>query len=113
MRIQHQAVIGTINAKVDRSISYRVSTSELTSEQKAIFMDLINTAVNITIEPIDEPKAPLVKINTDLETKTPSQRLRAVLYVYFKQKNEGTDFEAFYNARMNQLIEMIKNKLED
>ena len=111
--IKHQAVIGTISAKVDRSISYRVSTSELTSEQKALFMELINVPVNITLDPIDEPQAPVVKISTDLESKTPSQRLRNIIYIIWTQKGKKGEFEAFYNASMERIIDMAKSKIEE
>lgn len=45
--------------------------------------------------------------------KTKSQRLRAVLYRLWEQKNQGYDvFDDFYNARMELLINQIKNKLD-
>ena len=45
--------------------------------------------------------------------KTPSQRLRAVLFVYWKQhKQKEIEFDIFYVRYMNRLIEQIKEKLE-
>lgn len=44
--------------------------------------------------------------------KTPSQRLRAVLYILYQQEGAKGDFEAFYNNRMEKLIEVIKAKLD-
>lgn len=44
--------------------------------------------------------------------KTPSQRMRNVLYRLWEQSNEGyTDFNLFYQFRMNQLIEKLKSRL--
>ena len=45
--------------------------------------------------------------------KTPSQRLRAVLYVYWKQhKQKDIEFDIFYLKYMNRLIDKIKDKLD-
>ena len=55
------------------------------------------------------------------EDKTPSQRLRNVLYVLWEQEqpketnSKGVityvDFDLFYKRKMNELINFIKNKL--
>lgn len=44
------------------------------------------------------------------DLKSPSQRLRATLYVYFTQKGEG-DFETFYKQTMESIINQFKEKL--
>lgn len=44
--------------------------------------------------------------------KPPSQRLRAVLYLNWQQKNEGYDtFENYYLVKMEKLINHYKDKL--
>jgi hypothetical protein len=44
--------------------------------------------------------------------KPPSQRLRAVLYLLWKQKPEGYDtFEAYYLTHMEKLINHFKDKI--
>jgi len=48
--------------------------------------------------------------DADFEGKSASQRLRAVLFVWWKQKPEG-EFEEFYKKRMEKIISMVKNKL--
>jgi len=51
--------------------------------------------------------------NEKTDGKTPSQRLRAVLYVYWKQhKQKDIEFDIFYLRYMNRLIENLKDKLE-
>lgn len=47
----------------------------------------------------------------EFETKTPSQRLRGVLYVLWEQTGKSGDFETFYRQKMEGLINLIKNKL--
>jgi len=44
--------------------------------------------------------------------KTPSQRMRACLYVLWEQNKTTKTFEEFYRTQMEKLIEFIKGKLE-
>ena len=45
--------------------------------------------------------------------KTPAQRLRAVIYLVFKQKGgEDKDYPAYYDKAMEVFIDMAKAKLE-
>ena len=45
--------------------------------------------------------------------KTPSQRLRGVLYVNFEQANEGyKTFTDYYNAKMEKIVNHYKEKLD-
>jgi len=45
--------------------------------------------------------------------KTPAQRLRAVIYLLFKEKGgEDKDFPAYYDKAMETLISQVKSKLE-
>jgi hypothetical protein len=54
----------------------------------------------------------LPPVKADPGKKTPSQRLRAVLYRVWQQDGKGfADFEAFYQAQMDKLIEFYKGKL--
>ncbi len=53
---------------------------------------------------------PPLKLQED-ETKTPSQRLRAVIYLLAKKRNEA-DTELFYRRCMEKLIDQIKDKLD-
>jgi len=48
-----------------------------------------------------------------IDGKTPSQRLRAVLWVLAKQQEiQDEKFEEFYNKKVNYCIEMFKAELE-
>lgn len=48
-----------------------------------------------------------------MSDKTPSQRLRAVLYVLWERKGSNGEFEVFYVASMEKFINRIKQELED
>ena len=63
----------------------------------------------------EEKKAfEVIKLDAeDLGAKTPSQRLRAVLYRYWEQDPKGHDsFPLYYEYMMSKLIESVKNKLD-
>jgi hypothetical protein len=46
-------------------------------------------------------------------SKTPSQRLRAVLYLLWKQKPDGhPDFAEFYKSRMERIITHLKTFID-
>jgi hypothetical protein len=47
------------------------------------------------------------------DTKSPSKRLRSVLYVLYEQVKPGTEFDAWYTQQMEKFIELVKGKLED
>ena len=114
MQIQLSSTITSITAKVDSSIGMRLGTPELTTDEKAKIMELQNRTLTVTIEPVDEPSDELFKIDKELNQKTPSQRLRASLFVLWDQKykKDWQDFEAFYNYQMNKMIENVKKYLE-
>ena len=45
------------------------------------------------------------------ERKTPSQRLRGCLFRLYEQRGKNGDFEIFYRAQMERIIDAVKNKL--
>lgn len=52
-------------------------------------------------------------IDAEFEGKTPSKRLRDVIYVLFTQQPEGyKDFDSFYKFKMNVITEHLKSKLQ-
>lgn len=110
--IQTQAVITGIRSKVDRSLGISLSTPELTTNEKALFMELQGLNIDLLITPNEEVNPEVEKIDKEVQTKTSSQRLRAVLFIYWKQSGEQGEFEDFYRLHMEKLIDFIKGKLE-
>jgi hypothetical protein len=59
------------------------------------------------LEAMDDLKA-------DAIGKSPSQRLRAVLYLLWKQDDEGfRDFGSYYHWRVERVIDFYKSKLDE
>lgn len=109
--IQTNAIITGIRAKVDKSLGVTLSTPELSPEDKAEFMRLQGSNLVCLFKPLDEQNTPVYKIDKELETKTPGQRLRATLYVYWTQQGEPGDFDSFYKDQMEKFIDKIKGAL--
>lgn len=48
-----------------------------------------------------------------MKPKTPSQRLRAALYVLYEHKNVNQDFEEWYTNKMEQIITAVKKAIRE
>lgn len=59
-----------------------------------------------------EPPDELVTVKTEIDTKTPSQRLRAVLFVEYYQKAITEPFDLWYSKEMETIINARKALLE-
>ena len=110
-KIQCNAIITGIRARVDGSLGLTLSTPELTAEEKVAFMELQNMDCKTLFEPLSE-KADLIEIKGETETKTSSQRLRGCLFVLWEQEGKQGDFEQFYKTKMEKIIDWVKGKLE-
>lgn len=114
MNFQLQAHIGTPRFKKDGSATLTFFTQEIADEQ---VVDLLNMGRRDELgwllwspnkfQTGDLPTQPA----TD-DRKTPAQRIRAVLFLLWKQEGGHGDFEGYYNERMNKLIDAIKAKLD-
>jgi hypothetical protein len=115
--IKH-AEIGTVTSRVDGAVAFRVITPELSLEQRAVMLGLHGKNVRIMMEPIDVPIEALVEVESEAEPKSKCQRLRAVLFVWWKQKcgsqqaGKAMTFEEFYHLKMESIINKAKEALE-
>jgi hypothetical protein len=52
--------------------------------------------------------------NNEVIGKTPSQRLRSVLFLCWKNNNEGfQSYEQYYNSKMEQILNHFKSKIDE
>ncbi len=111
--IKFNGVISSINTKKDGSMGLRIATPELTSTEKVEVMELQGICCDIFVKPPEDDIKEILTISNDMEGKTPSQRQRAVLFVWWKQLGEpGGDFEIFYRNKIEKNIDYIKGKLD-
>lgn len=64
------------------------------------------------LQPDGEIPAELKEIRGEFDKKSPSQRLRNVLYVLHKQQESGMDFDQWYLRRMEKIISDHKAMLQ-
>ena len=109
-------VIQGVKTLVDGGISLTLHTRELDSNAKAKLFDLQKQEVCVAFKTSqivrDDLKAipePPLEFKSD---KTPSQRLRAVLFVRYSQNKPTPTFEEYYIRCMNEFIEGVKEDLE-
>lgn len=101
----------------DGSCSLSFDSRELTAEEYMLILGHRNNEgwllFSANIDEVNENDIPEEK--AELDEKTPSQRLKSVLYVWFQQEiNEGRyvgTFETFRRAKMETIIEGVKKKL--
>ena len=111
------SIVSTIRSLKDGSVSVCLETQELSpmkageifSLRKKVVMAYFSEKETIPQKELDQVDS----INPDLGGKTPSQRLRNVLYVAFEQNHEGyKDFDSYYRGVMEKIIEHYKSKLQ-
>jgi len=102
----------------DRTLKLTFETGELTPEQMANIHYSLNKVGFLAFAPDPFATQELsaldaLKVEYNDTGKPPSQRLRAVLYRLWEQKNEGYEFfNDYYLGRMEKLINHFKDKLD-
>lgn len=112
------AILQTFRSLKDKTLKIEFETNELTPEQYAEISRHIQTFGFLAFKK-DEFKSEQIqllsdtKVDYDDTTKTPSKRLRDVLFIAWKQSNCGYEnFEDYYRYHMENFINHIKSKLE-
>ena len=117
MSLLRQVTLSRASRKTDKTVSINFITDLEESSEGFMEIDKLLQSRGIlyysdkgelTQAEIDE----IDNVDIELEGKTLSQRLRAVLYVLWKQQGEAGDFKDFYTSFMNLRIENIKEKLD-
>lgn len=111
--ISFDGQIHSVRSKVDKSLSLTVHTPELSASERSAFMELQNEVLDFIVSPKDM-KVPELRIERDIDSKSASQRFRAVIFVYWKQSRQEDYpvFDVYYALVMEKLINAYKEKLE-
>lgn len=110
MVIKLPAYFTGFGSKSDGSASLRFNTQEIDADTFAELKRHHNAfgwlvfGENATEEDIPDE-------NVEEEGISSSERLRRVLFVYWKQKNIGGDFELWRRQYIEKLIDNVKDKL--
>lgn len=114
--IQTPAHLVGITPLKDGALSLRFYTQEMTAKEKLLTLEyfqrfgwLLFKEDEKDFTDIDVPKGD----SGMKEDKSPQQRLRSVLYVFWEKfKKDDITFEEFYKREIERQISAIKEKLE-
>jgi hypothetical protein len=112
------AILESFRSLKDKTLKVTFESNELTPEQLTGIAQMINSFGYIAFKNTpfkDREKEFIDTLEPEYNDtgKTPSQRLRAVLYRLWEQTPEGyEDFNRYYDFRMEQLIKHFKTKLD-
>jgi hypothetical protein len=109
--LRFEALMTGFSSRVDQSLSFRGVTPELSTDEKVALMNLQNVLCECLLFPKDEKDVDILKVEKEVIHKSPSQRLRSVIFLLWKQTGEELPFEVFYTTKMEQIIDHLKSKL--
>ena len=108
---QIPSILTRISSMVDGGLSIGFHTKELNPEEKALAMMHQGKHGWLIFSENEVPTTDMPKGDADLRQKTPSQRLRAVVFVLWQQSRTDVPFPAFYEDYMEKLINQVKEAL--
>lgn len=114
MLLQTEAQIKKVETLSDRSLKLTIYTQELDATAKAILFELQNKLGWMVFKEtaIEEQDIPTAEIKLEGSYKSPSERLRNVLYRIWENGSQKEPFNTHYYPRiMNTLIETYKDRL--
>lgn len=106
------SVLTKANPLADRGMSLGFHTLELSDEEKVKIMSHFQKTGWLLFSEDEIQDADVPEGKSGFETKTPSQRLRGVMYIFWKQQGSKGNFEDFYRDLMEKFVEHIKSKLD-
>jgi len=113
---QVPSMISKITTMGDKSLRLQIDTQELSPSDNALVFALydklgyfIFKEVEIKPEDIDVPNY----VKEFKDDKSPSQRLRAVMFLTWEQGKKENTFDSFYKNKMEEIINHFKKTLGD
>ena len=97
------------SSKSDGSASLRFATQELTAQDFAGFKGEHNAFGWLIFSPNEGEQIP--DESAEEEGITPSERLRRVMYVYFRENVKEGDFDTWRRQKMEAIIDKFKEGL--
>ncbi len=112
--IQFSCQMTGISSRMDRTLLIKLNTQELSSDEASKIHDLIGRQIWVGLAETAITKLDVPDELSEFEgQKSTSERLHAVLYVYWNTKTDKVqDFETFRKNYMNKIIDTIKSKLD-
>lgn len=111
--IQVAASVIGMNPRADRSWRISFETAELNGDEVSILADNFQGEGWLVYKPNSEVQvADIPEGYADPGVKSPAQRLRAKIFILWKQKGSKGDYESYYRTSIERLITIIDEQLE-
>lgn len=110
------AIIEAVGTRSDRTLKITLGCQEMSPQDGGQLLSLVHQLATVYISPSEissKEISQVDKVEPEFSGKTPSKRMRDVLFVLFSQAPEGfKTFDEFYKNKMEAMIEHFKSKLE-
>ncbi len=119
MKVVGSGILEGISTRNDGSIKLIIGTQELDSTDAARLFELRNKFIKYllsdsNIDPASEALIDDLHLKDGKKSKTPAQRLRAVLFRVFEQEGgKEENYDDWYKERMEEIINHYKKKLNE
>ena len=110
--IRVKTVITAVRSLANMGAGMTIHTSPLTEKELTSVLRLHGRDCLTDIVPLSNPEEQIIEIDTDLETKSQSTRIRNVLYRLWEQGGKQGNFPDFYKNKTEMIIEWVKKKLD-
>ena len=113
MILKTSAILTSVSMSHDHGLRLSFHTNEMTTQEKQSAIELHDSYGYLLFKSNEIKESDIPTEEIEDKSKTPSKRLRAVLYIlHIQSGGEKLNFETFYRDRMERLIEQIKAKLD-
>lgn len=117
-QILFPAIVESVASRKDKTLSIKIGSNELSPDKAAMIMSMNQEAIYVYLKAneIQDNETDMVDgLEAELydNKKSQSKRLRAVLFLNWKQENKGfKDFKDYYKNETEKIIEHFKGKLD-
>lgn len=112
IKFQAPAILTSVSYTKDGGVRLGFTTNEMSDEDKLIIAKFFQKFGFVLFKSNEFTVEDIPKEDAEDTSKTPSKRLRAVLFLMWKQTGEKGDFETYYRTQVEKVIEHLKNKLD-
>lgn len=115
MKVLLPAILSGVASRKDKSYTLKFETRELRGSEAATLLDTLQSEGWLLYAPNDdltEADIPTEKADASMGGKSPSQRQRAIIFRLWEQRGRNGDFESYYRSTMENLNDLLKEKLD-
>lgn len=111
--LQFSCQVDSAKANHDRTLCLKIETQELSSDDTARIFSLFQKQIWIALAetPLTEQDLNIPEVIDPLEKKSPSERLRSRMYVYWKESKISDNFDGWYKNSLEKMGDKYLEKL--